>query len=1074
MRSVHLLLASAALMVTTSAQGADELKFGKAPAWVVAQPIPTSPAASADAPVAVLLSDQQVQLQPGKVATFSELAIKIQKPEGLSAGNVSIPWDPATDTLTVNKLEIHRGGQVIDVLAGGQKFTTMRRESGLEAAMLDGNLTANIQPEGLQEGDVLDLAMTVEHADPIMNGHVESNFAVGTKIQVKRSHLKVEWPASLKINVQAKGLAIQPVARGATKVVEVTSENLEPIIPPKGAPGRFTIARFGEATDFGSWADVARLMDPLFRKAEAIPSAGPLHDEVEKIRAASSDPTKRAAAALQLVQDRVRYVALLMGQGSYLPASAEETWSRRFGDCKAKTALLLGILHSLNIEAEPLLVQSTIGDAIAERLPLLSYFDHVLVRAHIDGKPYYLDGTRTGDIRLADIEVPYFGWGLPVLNDAKLVALVPPARTIPDHERTVEVDATAGIYANAPITLTEIYRGDSAIQVNAIYAALSSAQRDEVYRKNANAYFDGFQLTSSSTQFDKANREIQTTIKGTAKLNWRNGWFYVPTSSIAFTPDYARPAGPNHDAPIDVGYPSFAKDTANLKLPPGFAKRQKLEAPVHETLAGVEYLRAETVAGDSLTVVSSERSLVPEVPYKDALAAASRLKALNDDDIYLKLPADYRATTADLPALKSDPAGSASDLVTRGNTLMEGGNFDDAIANFDKALELDPENIYALSDRAIALVWTRKFDLADKDLATALALEPDNPVALRARGLKAEIGGNCKAAVDDYTASIRKEASQFALVHRAICENNSGLYAEAFADTETALKEAPKSSELRLLRVEILARQGQADAAAREADFFVRENADLPAAAWIAVARVLAKAGIRDRAVAAFDRAIAVKPEPSLYVSKAEIRSVLDFDGRMADLNAALKLEPLDSGALAAKADLLARHGDLNAALAVYDRAIRAIPGQSPLTLGRAILIYKMGRKAEAQRNITIWRRGALTSSELNNLCWDKAIAGILLESAVQDCRDALKLNPDHGSYFDSLGMALLKLGKLDDALTAYDKAVAKGTGAGSLMGRAIVYARKGDRTHSEADATAARKLDPDIDTVFEQYGLKL
>jgi transglutaminase-like putative cysteine protease len=49
----------------------------------------------------------------------------------------------------------------------------------------------------------------------------------------------------------------------------------------------------------------------------------------------------RAEAALALVQDRVRYVALAMGAGGYVPADAAETWSRRYGDCKGKTALLL-------------------------------------------------------------------------------------------------------------------------------------------------------------------------------------------------------------------------------------------------------------------------------------------------------------------------------------------------------------------------------------------------------------------------------------------------------------------------------------------------------------------------------------------------------------------------------------------------------------------------------------------------------------------------------------------------------------------------------------------------------------
>ena len=55
--------------------------------------------------------------------------------------------------------------------------------------------------------------------------------------------------------------------------------------------------------------------------------------------------------------------------------------------------------------------------------------------------------------------------------------------------------------------------------------------------------------------------------------------------------------------------------------------------------------------------------------------------------------------------------------------------------------------------------------------------------------------------------------------------------------------------------------------------------------------------------------------------------------------------------------------------------------------------------------------------------------------------------------------MALLKLGKLDEALDAYKAALRGKTGAASLMGRAFVYLRKGDRAQAEADAAAARKM---------------
>jgi Tfp pilus assembly protein PilF len=43
-----------------------------------------------------------------------------------------------------------------------------------------------------------------------------------------------------------------------------------------------------------------------------------------------------------------------------------------------------------------------------------------------------------------------------------------------------------------------------------------------------------------------------------------------------------------------------------------------------------------------------------------------------------------------------------------------------------------------------------------------------------------------------------------------------------------------------------------------------------------------------------------------------------------------------------------------------------------------------------------------------------------------------------------------------------------------SYMGRAIAYSRKGDKEHSTADATQALRVDPDAQTRFAEYGLKL
>ncbi|WP_404482684.1 transglutaminase domain-containing protein [Novosphingobium sp. BL-52-GroH] len=66
------------------------------------------------------------------------------------------------------------------------------------------------------------------------------------------------------------------------------------------------------------------------------------------------------------------------------PATAEETWQRRYGDCKGKTALLLALLRELGIEAQAVLANNSGNDnGLAERLPSPRMFDHVLVRARI-------------------------------------------------------------------------------------------------------------------------------------------------------------------------------------------------------------------------------------------------------------------------------------------------------------------------------------------------------------------------------------------------------------------------------------------------------------------------------------------------------------------------------------------------------------------------------------------------------------------------------------------------------------------------------------------------------------------
>ena len=1106
----RLMIASAAV-AASPAYAADELKFAPVPEWVVQRSIPADAAKRGEAPVLVLLNDLQVRLEPGKATSFTDLALKVQTPDGLAAGNITFAWQPATDTVTVNKLHIVRDGKAIDVLKSGQTFTVARRETNMEAAVLDGTLTANIQPEGLQVGDIINLAVTNERVDPVMNGHVEAVYGAWDGAIIENAHSRIIWPSKLRLFTQQTAELPRPrrSSKDGWNVLELSADNVEPLLLPKGAPVRFQVGRAGEATDFESWSDVAELMLPLYREAAVVPRAGPLRDEVEKIRQSAKSDKERTEKALQLVEERVRYVALTMGTGGYVPASAELTWSRRFGDCKAKTALLVAILRELGVKAEPVAVHSKIGDALPERLPMVSYFDHVIVRAEVAGKTYWLDGTRSGDVDLDRIPVPGFKWGLPLTAGAKLVPLIPQPLSEPSIETVIEIDASTGVFATVPFKVERTFRGDDARVIHAQYSALSPAQLDRALREYWRNRYDDVEVESVNSAFDKSRAELRWSMAGKATLDWSdNNWLYVPDSTIAFEPDLDRADGPYRDAPFAISYPDWEKTHVTIRLPEGFAAGpQKMPLSIKETLAGVEYMRDVQLNGSTFTVKTGEKALVAEIPYKNAIASKARLKALYDEDVHLRVPNGYRLTEADFAGLAAREPASASELVWRGNIYLDGARFDEAIADFTEAHRLDPANRWALANRAMARVWKREWGEAAKDLAAAERIDPGNYVVLRARGLMAEFKGDYGAAVELFTKALSGDpGNTFALSHRAFAYSNLEKFAEAIADLNAVLAQQPRNAQalaqrayvyramgrtddafadseaalgsgaippdLRLLRANMFRDQGKRELVLKEAELLIEENPKSDYA-LVAAGKIFSAEGRRDRAMQAIERALALKREAYIYINRSQVRAPDDYAGRLADLEEALKLEPGHPNALAIKASLLMRQKRYADALQVYEAALRGEP-DDPLDIRRAIAIalYKGGRTTEAEKAFADIRSQTKTATDFNNLCWDKATAGILLESALTDCREALRSDPGSGNNLDSLGFVLLRLGRLEESIAAYDQALAQRNDATSLMGRAIARARKGDMARAEADRAEALKLNPDIEARYEGFGL--
>jgi hypothetical protein len=373
--------------------------YGPPAKWVQVADIPAPPTDEQAPSTQLLLDDNQSLHDNTGSAYYNRNVVKVLKPEGLQGGSRAVTWDPARDKMTIHALAIIRGGQRIDLLKKGEDVLVLRREKNLERAMLDGRMTATIQIKDLQVGDVVDWSYSYEHHDPLIGGRTNDIERMGWSGVAGRYRVRMLWDDGTPLVWKAGAALPEPkLSKAGARnefLVDVTGAKAPK--PPIGAPPRFQRLGFVEATTYRGWDDISQRMAPLYEKAAVLPADPTLRAEIAAIAAASADPKVRAFKALQLVEDKTRYLFLGMGEGGYKPASVEETWSRKFGDCKAKTVLLLTILRELGIEAEPVVVSTTGGDGLEQRTPSAALFNHVIVRARIGGRNYWLDGTRSGD-----------------------------------------------------------------------------------------------------------------------------------------------------------------------------------------------------------------------------------------------------------------------------------------------------------------------------------------------------------------------------------------------------------------------------------------------------------------------------------------------------------------------------------------------------------------------------------------------------------------------------------------------------------------------------------------------------
>ena len=632
--------------------------IGPVPDWVE----PSEPLAVPDDAQGLLFyraEDTVVRLTADGQRTYSGLIMRILQPQALQAGNIAIAWNPAAGNPVVHSLKIRRGSREIDVLES-TAFEILRREDQLEQAMLDGMLTATLRVPDLRVGDDLEIAYTLPAHDPTLRETSHGLLFLADSPPPGRFRLELSWDEGQ----EPKTLLAPSIGNAAERsedTITLRFDNPEALSLPREAPPRYAWTRVLEYSDFQDWTEVSSRFYSMFDEASTLSSNSKLREEAEIIAESYATDLERTQAALKLVQQQVRYIYIGLNGGNFRPATADETWERRYGDCKGKTAMLLALLKEMGIEAEAVLVNNNVSvDGLETKLANPGLFDHILVRATIDGEQYWLDGTLPAVIEGRPEPFISYEWVLPLSRAGNNIESIEQSPyELPQAMGIYEMDASAGFDQPAQTKYTSISRGLTGLSEYLGFSAVSASQLEADLRNRLEGSNQWDTVDSVEYRYDRGTQASILTISGTGPVDWdreEDGSYSLILNGGGFSKPTRRqrPSGSEAPAPFYNGY-DYSCYVTMVRVPDDTPLRNWLLSSAYdlELFGRIYYRSIEKRSDRTIRMISGTRVERAEITAAEAAKDNPRLERFDDSKAWINYnPYRSAASMGDLRTVR--------------------------------------------------------------------------------------------------------------------------------------------------------------------------------------------------------------------------------------------------------------------------------------------------------------------------------------------------------------------------------------------------------------------------------------
>ena len=475
--------------------------------------------------------DYQINsIDPADVATYYMREYELLTSNGVQDNSrIEISYDPVFESIHLHEVVVWREGKVLDKLESSN-IRIIQQEQDLESLIYNGDETISILLSDIRRGDVVRYSFTRFGSNPIFDQNREYTISTQFGSYVGRYFVRLLSDENAPFHVRR--------FHSESEITETVSDGvIEYVLDIIDAP----LYRYEDGTptwretrgrivfsDFKNWSDVIEWVIPMYeRVAVSSPEIKAIAKQLTEEHGTKEDSrAELIGAALQWVQEEVRYFGVELGQNSHQPSLPTETLSRRYGDCKDKTVLLISILNELGIEAEPALVDTDMWLLADDDPNRLHAFDHVIVHVKHDGQSHWIDGT--GDVqqgKLGEFSESDYGKALIVkegedslteMNEIDKADVLKVAKEITIHS-SFDGSASMKVITDREGELAEYIR----VQISNEGLKRQQEYYDDFYRD----YFPSL-VSSEPLQFDEEAGNKSTVVE-----SYEIGGFWDPSSS---------------------------------------------------------------------------------------------------------------------------------------------------------------------------------------------------------------------------------------------------------------------------------------------------------------------------------------------------------------------------------------------------------------------------------------------------------------------------------------------------------------------------------------------------------------